>query len=262
MQLALALRSEVHAAAVAPPRILRPGSLPEAAELAARLGSQARIVAGATALQLEWRHGVRPPPYLIDLMGLTELTGIGETTGGVLRIGASTRLRALEEVVAQRLPLLATTINRTAAPGVRQLATIGGNIAAGTGCLIPTLLALGASVEFFDGGALRVLPLPRWLSTAPTRKGIIVSILVPPLPAHHRTTHRKIGLRAAFTPSVIGVAGILVLDSRDRITHARFAVGGGIVSPQCLDRTATSLRRAVHPIDRLDAVARPPRRGD
>ncbi len=262
MQLALALRSEVHAAAVAPPRILRPGSLPEAAELAARLGSQARIVAGATALQLEWRHGVRPPPYLIDLMGLTELTGIGETTGGVLRIGASTRLRALEEVVAQRLPLLATTINRTAAPGVRQLATIGGNIAAGTGCLIPTLLALGASVEFFDGGALRVLPLPRWLSTAPTRKGnhrLDPGATTPSAPSHHtpqdRTSRRFHPQRyrsrrhpcARFAGSHHACA--FCCRRRDRIPA---------VSRSHRDES----RRAVHPIDRLDAVARPPRRGD
>jgi nicotinate dehydrogenase large molybdopterin subunit len=241
MQLLLDPRSEVHAPAVAATRILRPGSLQEAAEFLRRFGRKARIVAGATALQLEWRHGTQPPPYLIDLMGLAELTGIGETMGGALRIGAATRLRVLEDVIAERLPLLAATMHRIAAPGVRQLATIGGNIATGTGCLIPTLLALGASVEFFDGDAVCVLPLPSWLSAAAPRKGFIVSILVQPLPGHHRATHRKIGLRATFSPSVIGAAGILVLDARDRVTDARFAVGGGIVRPQCLNRAAMSV---------------------
>lgn len=223
-------------------RILRAGSLREAAEQATRFASEARLVAGATALQLEWQRGVRPPPYLIDLNGLTELNGVGESADGAIRIGALTRLCELEKVIARQFPLLAEAVRRIAAPGVRQLATIGGNIAAGAGCLIPPLLALSASVEIFDEtSASQVMPLRHWLSPAASRKGIIVSILVLPLPPRHRATHRKIGLRAAFSPSVIGAAGVLALDPRDRITSAQLAVGGGIVPPRCLDRAATNL---------------------
>lgn len=220
-------------------RILRAGSLQEAAQLAARFGGEARWVAGATALQLEWRRGVRPPAYLIDLNGLGELRGMSENADGVHRIGALTRLCELEK--ADLLPLLATTIPRIAAPGVRQLATIGGNIAAGAGCLVPTLLALAASVEVFDGGGSQVLSLQSWLTAAAPRQGILVTVLVPPLPPRHRAAHRKIGLRATFSPSVIGAAGVLVLDPCDRIKEARFAVGGGLVPPQCLDSAAKHL---------------------
>ena len=78
-------------------RILRAGSLQEAAQLAARFGGEARWVAGATALQLEWRRGVRPPAYLIDLNGLGELRGMSENADGVHRIGALTRLCELEK---------------------------------------------------------------------------------------------------------------------------------------------------------------------
>jgi nicotinate dehydrogenase large molybdopterin subunit len=229
------------ASSIAALRVLRAGSLLEAAELTAHFGSEARLVAGATGLQLEWRRGVQPPRYLIDLAGLAELRGINEIAGDILRIGALTRLYELETAVAQRLPLLAATVPRIAAPGVRQLATVGGNIAPGTGCLIPTLLALSASVEIFDGTASQVLSLRRWLAAATPRKEIVVSILVPPLPSRHRATHRKIGLRVTFSPSVIGAAGVVVLDSQDRVSDARFTVGGGTVPPQCLDRAAASL---------------------
>jgi len=61
---------------------------------------------------------------------------------------------------------------------------------------------------------------------------VIVSVLVPLLPPHHRAAQRKIGLRGAFTPSVIAAAGVLTLDAADRIAEARFAVGGGITPPQ------------------------------
>jgi xanthine dehydrogenase D subunit/xanthine dehydrogenase C subunit len=225
------------------PRVLRASSLHEAADLVTRLGYDGRMVAGATALQLEWRRGARPPTHLIDLTALAELSGLSETASGELRIGAVTRLVEVErsQRVAERLPLLAETVRQVAAPGVRQLATIGGNIASGTGCLLPTLLALAAQVEVFDAGRLSKQPLREWLGGPAQRAGIIVSILVPPMTAYHRATHRKIGLRAAFTPSVIGAAGVLALDGADRISEARFAVGGGITPPQCLDRSGASI---------------------
>jgi nicotinate dehydrogenase large molybdopterin subunit len=235
---------------IAAPRVLRAGSLQEAAALVARFGDDARLVAGATALQLEWRRGARPPVHLIDLTALPELSGLNEAASGDLRIGALTRLCELEHGIAERWAPLAETVRRVAAPGVRQLATIGGNIAGGTGCLIPTLLALTASVEVFDGDASRSLPLRDWLSASAPRNGILAAVLVPLLPTRHRMAHRKIGLRAAFSPCVIGAGGIVVLDAEDRISEARFAVGGGIVPPQCLDRAAASVAgQLLHAID-------------
>ena len=64
---------------------------------------------------------------------------------------------------------------------------------------------------------------------------------MPLIAALHRSTHHKIGLRAAFTPSVIGAAGVILLDAAGRIELARFAVGGGITPPECLDAAAASI---------------------
>ena len=85
------------------------------------------------------------------------------------------------------------------------------------------------------------MPLRAWLR-APVRRGdIIVSVLVPTVAVPHRAMHCKIGLRAAFTPSVIGAAGVVVLDSAGRVETARFAVGGGITAPQCLDAATENI---------------------
>jgi nicotinate dehydrogenase large molybdopterin subunit len=222
-------------AAPAAPRILRPTSLEEAAnQLAQHAG--ARIVAGGTALQLEWRYKPQAA-YLVDITALTRLTGIAAAADGIVRIGAVTRLEAIAQnpLIAERAPLVAETVRRIAAPGVRRLATLGGNIA-GSGCLVPTLLALGASVEIADSAG--PVALRAWLR-AP--RGIVVAVLVPPPGAHHHGTHSKIGLRAAFTPSVIGAAGVIEADPAGRIAAARFAVGGGTTPPQCLDGAGASL---------------------
>ncbi len=232
-------------------RVRRPRSLAEAADVLAQIAGEGRVVGGATALQLEWRRGQPRPAYLIDITGLAELAGISAGAAHIW-IGAATRLAELEEsrLVAEQLPLLAETLGRVAAPGIRRLATLGGNIAGRTGCLIPTLLALGASVEVAVAGAVSALPLRDWLRTPARYDDIVVSVLVPTIAVIHRATHCKIGLRAAFTPSVIGAAGILVLDGAGRVAAARFAVGGGMTPPQCLETTAASIAgRAFNAID-------------
>jgi xanthine dehydrogenase D subunit len=203
-------------------------------------------------LQLEWRRGAEPPSHLVDVTGLPELSGIAETATGTIRIGAATRLAALERdrCVAERLPLLAETVRRVAAPGVRQLATIGGNIATGSGCLLPTLLALAAELEVLEAGTLSVCALRDWLGEPPPRNGIIVAVVISPATSRQHATHRKIGLRAAFTPSVIGAAGVIVLDQAGHIDLARFAVGGGSTPPQCLDRAAAGI--AGLPLEAVD----------
>ncbi|RUW69334.1 aldehyde oxidase, partial [Mesorhizobium sp. M2A.F.Ca.ET.067.02.1.1] len=172
-------------------------------------GGDARLVAGGTALQLEWAKGLPKPRSLVDIGQIGGLKGI-VPAGNEFRIGALTTLGALERdaTVREELPLLAAAIRATAGPAVRNLATVGGNVAGRTGCLLPALLALDARVESSSVVGRRTLPLSEWLRQEPGGE-IIEAITVPVPGAHVRWTHRKIGLRAAFTPSVIGAAGII-----------------------------------------------------
>jgi nicotinate dehydrogenase large molybdopterin subunit len=233
------------------PRVLRPKSLAEAARVLAHTVGETRLVAGATALQLEWRRGEPVPRQLIDITTLPELAGT-EKSEEHIRVGAAVRLAEIEEssIVTKELPLLIETLGRVAAPGVRRLATVGGNVAGRTGCLIPTLLALGAFIELAVDGAISVMPLRDWLRKPVRRDDIVVSVQIPLLGTAHKAMHCKIGLRAAFTPSVVGVAGVILLDSSGRIETARFAAGGGTTPPQCLDVAAASI--AGHALAELD----------
>src|ERR1700681_4081189 len=99
------------------PHLLRARSLQQAADLAGDPGRDARFIAGATALQLEWSRGGAPPACLVDVTALADLAGIVETTSGGIRIGAASRLAELERnaVLAQQWPLLIRTIAAIAA---------------------------------------------------------------------------------------------------------------------------------------------------
>ena len=107
-----------------------PKSVGEAVSLLDELGDDAKILAGGQSLIPAMRFRLAAPTSLIDINRIEGLDYIREE-GDHLVIGAMTRESALEEsaVVQQRYPLLADTARVIADPLVRNLATVGGNIA-------------------------------------------------------------------------------------------------------------------------------------
>jgi len=222
--------------------VLHPASLADAVAMV-RDGATGtrRYAAGATAIQLEWARGLVKPSALVDLGRIPGLAGIAAEQG-YLGIGASTPLASLvtDRRIGTASPLLAAAARTVAGPAVRNLGTIGGNVAGRTGCLLPPLLALNAELDIFGRNGPFREDLADWLGRAADPADIITAIRLPAMTAECRWTQRKIGLRAAFTPSIIGVAGILDIDG-DRILAARLADGGGIVQPTRLNTVETSL---------------------
>jgi len=213
------------------PRLHRPREIAEALALAAEPG--ARLAAGATLMQLEWARGAPRPTELVDLSRVPGLSGVGRADG-TLRIGALTRLSQLcTDGALKDVPLLREAARQTAGPSIRNLATIGGNVASRIGCLLGPLLVFDAELELLDASGSHRVRLADWLDLTDSRDAIVSAILVPTGAPAARTVHRKIGLRAAFSPSVIGASGALWLEG-DRIARAALAVAGGIMRPQRL----------------------------
>nr|WP_281380239.1 molybdopterin cofactor-binding domain-containing protein [Prosthecomicrobium pneumaticum] len=213
---------------------MRPATLAEAVAAAAMPG--AVPIGGATALQLDWAAGAARPGLLVDLTRCAALSGSGVEPDGGLRIGAAARLAALEHDphAAAGAPLLLAALRSVAAPPIRTRATLGGNIAGRTGCLIPALLALDAALVLASAAGERTVPLAAWLAAPPAAGEIVVAVLLPKPSPRRVETARKIGRRAAFTPSVIGVAASLDIGPDGRIGAARLAVGGGPNRPRRL----------------------------
>ena len=231
-------------------RVLKPRDAGEALTALSRYGGEARLAAGATALQLDWAAGAERPGLLVDLSGVPDLRGI-EAWGGGLRIGAATPLAEIEADadVARRAPLLSRAVRTVAAPAVRSLASLGGNVAGRTGCCLPALLALDAAVEILTAAGRERVALADWLGQAADPASLILAVTLPEQPEGSPATLRKVGLRAAFSPSVIGVAGLLPLNG-GVIGAARLAAGGGPVRPQRLPRSEALL--AGRPLAAID----------
>ncbi len=126
-----------------------PGTLEEAARLL-RAHSGAKLLAGGHSLIPMMRFRLAEPGALIDLSGIPGLSGI-RLEGDSLVLGAMTRQSEVEssELVRTHAPLLAETAAVVGDPLVRNLGTIGGNVAhADPGNDHPAaMLALRASFE-------------------------------------------------------------------------------------------------------------------
>lgn len=110
----------------------QPGSLPDACRLLSELGDDARVVAGGHSLIPMMKLRMAVPEHLIDLQKLDEIRGI-TIADGVVTIGAMTTQADIiaSDELFKVCPILRETALQIADPQIRNLGTIGGNVANG-----------------------------------------------------------------------------------------------------------------------------------
>jgi carbon-monoxide dehydrogenase medium subunit len=163
-----------------------PTSLGEATGLLTRLGEDAKLLSGGQSLIPLMKLRLASPSHVVDINGIPGLSGLREE-GGVLRIGALVRESDLEEsdLVRSRYPLLHDTCRVIADPLVRNLATVGGNLAHGDPANDhpATMLALGAEVVATGPAGERRIPIASFFTgpfaTALRPDEILTEIRVP-----------------------------------------------------------------------------------
>ena len=163
-----------------------PTSIIEASALLARLGEDAKILSGGQSLIPLMKLRLANPHHLVDINGIPGLSFIREADG-FLRIGSLTRESDLEasELIRTRYPLIHDTSQVIADPVVRNLATIGGNLAhADPANDHPaTMLAAGAEIVAAGRGGERRLPIESFFTgpfaTALKADEILTEIRVP-----------------------------------------------------------------------------------
>jgi carbon-monoxide dehydrogenase medium subunit len=134
-----------------PFELVEPASLGEAIALLDPDDAAVRPIAGGTALMLMMKAGVFRPSRLVSLRKLARLNArIAMAKDGALSIGAMTSLALLERSpeVARAAPVIPRAMRRLSNIRVRNVATIGGNLAHGDPHmdLPPILIALNAKV--------------------------------------------------------------------------------------------------------------------
>ncbi|HTY43186.1 MAG TPA: xanthine dehydrogenase family protein subunit M [Thermoanaerobaculia bacterium] len=163
-----------------------PGSLSEAIGLLSRYGESAKVLSGGQSLLPLLKLRLGSAGHLVDIGRIPGLEDIVEA-GGFLRIGGRVRESDLEhsDLVRRKYPILTDTAAVIADPLVRNLATVGGNLAHGDPANDhpATMLALGATVVATGPKGERTIPIEKFFTglfeTALGRDEILTEIRVP-----------------------------------------------------------------------------------
>jgi xanthine dehydrogenase small subunit len=121
---------------------------------------KATIVAGSTDVGLWVTKQMRPISPAIFIGGLVEAQAM-TVSKSAITIGAGVTYSDALELLGAKIPSLGALIERIGGEQVRNMGTIGGNIANGSpiGDMPPPLIALGATLTLRKGKRRRTLPL-------------------------------------------------------------------------------------------------------
>ncbi len=218
-------------------------TLDEAAELLSRFGADAALLAGGTDLLVDLKAGRRSARHLVSVSRVHALRGITHAGDG-LRIGALTTLAELDRhpLLSARFACLRDATSQMAAPQIRNMATVGGNIASAVPCadLPPLLSVMRASVLVWSPRGERTVAVSDFFVTA--RKSVLKSgeiltaVLVPNPSAGSGAAYARFSLRDGNAIAVAGVAASLHLNAAGRMDDARIALGAVAPTPKLAER--------------------------
>jgi carbon-monoxide dehydrogenase medium subunit len=138
-----------------------PTSLGEALDHLSRYGDNAKVLAGGTDLLVSMKKREILPEHLINLKGIKALKHIHYDKKRGLKIGGLVTLGEIERsiIVREKYGALWDAANVMAAPQIRSLATIGGNLcsAVPSADTAPPLVALEATVTLAGKNGERTL---------------------------------------------------------------------------------------------------------
>jgi xanthine dehydrogenase small subunit len=216
-------------------RIIVPASADDLGEVYAA-NPTGTLVSGATDVGLWVTKFMRDIGPMIFIGDVPELHGI-EVTDGALRLGAGVTYTDATAAVTSRFPQLSELWMRIGGQQVRNMGTIGANIANGSpiGDTPPPLLALGASITLRKGDVRREVKLEDFFiayGKQDRQPGEFVeSVTIPSLPAGEEFACYKITKRKDEDISALCGAFRLKLEG-GKVAAITIAYGGMAATPK------------------------------
>ena len=200
--------------------VVAPATTDELVAALARATPMTRLLAGGTDLVNDIRRPGRQTDLLIDLSHMPALSYVRHD-GDMLRVGAMTTFTELQAdpLVHEHAFCLERAASQVGSAQIRNVATIGGNVANASPCAdgATALVALSAEVTTLDGSGHRATrPLRDVLlgsgRTALTDGEAIVEFAFAALGNEHRSAFAKIGWRTAVSVARLSMALVVRFD--------------------------------------------------
>ncbi len=239
-----------------------PSSLKEAIALLKEHGDEAKILAGGHSLIPMMKLRLASPEHLIDINNIPGLSYVKEE-GGKLKIGALARETDLElsQAAETRFPIFKDVGKLIADTQVRNLGTVGGNLAHGDAAndQPAVMIALGADIEITGESGPRVVSIDDFFfgfyMTAVQEDEILTAIHVPIPPkgtgnAYHKL-ERKVGdyatagvavqitLNSSGVCTDVGIGLTNVNSTPLRAKRSEDVLKGQKVTDELIDQAAT-----------------------
>ncbi len=232
--------------------LVEPRTLDEAFSHLDSADPAVRPIGGGTALMLMMKAQIFKPVRLVSLRHLGgSFAGIKVAPDQAsVRIGAMTTFAELEHSpeIARLLPVIPQSMLTLANVRVRNVATVGGNLAHGDPHLDlpPVWTALGAKVNIVGKTGARTIPAEQlfagYYETTLAQGEVIESIEVPVQPGW-RARYVKITTRAAHDWPALGISLAAKL-SGNRIEDLRLVLSAAVDRPTRLSAAEEVLRGA------------------
>ncbi len=222
----------------------------------------AKVLAGGQSLIPLMKLRFARPDYVVDINRIDELRGVGAAGGG-LRIGALVRESELEAdpEVRRSFPILRDASRVIADPVVRNLATVGGNLAHGDPANDhpAVMVALDASIVARGPGGERTIAaadfFPGLFETALALTELLTEIRVPAPTPGTGAAYVKFE-RQAGDYAVAAVAARVTFDAAGAVGDARLVYTGVGERPQRAEAAErTLIGRPVTPATARAAAA-------
>ncbi len=215
--------------------------------LAGRADDDVKVLAGGQSLLPLMKLRFARPDLLVDINRIDELKGV-RADGGGLRIGALVREAELEAdpVVRRQFPILHDASRVIADPLVRNLATVGGNLAHGDPANDhpAVMVALDASIVARGPDGERAVGAADFFQglfeTALEPTELLTEIRVPALAGGTGTAYRKFE-RQAGDYAVAAVAARVTVDDDGAVTDARLVYTNVGERPQRVEAAEQAL---------------------
>jgi len=229
---------------------IRPKNLSEAMDAFATASRPLAPIAGGTDLLLDLEQGRHSPVHtLIDVSEIRELLAL-EIRGDALFIGAGVPVNriVLDPLAAAHARALVEACDLIAGPQVRNVATLGGNVAhalpAADGTI--ALLALDVQAEIASASGARRVPLKDLFlgagkSSIKHGEELIVGFYSPLAKNHQASCFKRIMRPQGVALPIINVA-IWLERERDLVKDIRIAVGPGGAMPFRATQAEEALR--------------------
>ena len=192
--------------------------LPESFEEAIKLmiEHEAKPISGGTAVMTLIKEKIFQPEVVVNLRKLEKDHSYIKEVGGEIKIGALTSLRSIElsDMVKKNIPLVSECISEIASIRIRNVATIGGNLAHSDPDLDlpPVLAGLDAQIDIIGEDGERSRNIKEFIQgyyETDLKEGELIKSIRIPIKPHRKGVYLKYRALSEADWPCVGVAAFI-----------------------------------------------------